>query len=176
MTRKLGWAWIAALVAVVCYFAWTWGDLPDRVATHFDTEGKPNGFMGKGDYLNFFLRFVLMMNVLFGVVYFFTAKIPTQLLNIPWRNYWLANEVQKSQLFDRLKGLACLLGLFVNTVHLLTAHIIYQENTPHPFLRLPVTGGVFLILTGVVFLVLYALVILRPPSTPSTAPGKDKSP
>lgn len=163
MAQRLGWAWMVALATVVCYFAWTWGKLPVQVSTHFDVEGKPNGFMSKEDYLSSFLRFILAMNVIFGAIYFLMGKIPTQLMNIPWRNYWLVNEVRKSQLFDRLKGLDCLLGLFVNTAHLLTAHIIYQENTPHPFLRLPVTGVVVLILVGIICLGLFILVLFRPP-------------
>jgi uncharacterized protein DUF1648 len=48
--------WIAlllpglAVAALVARFAWIAGELPARVAIHFDAEGRPNGWMGRAPF------------------------------------------------------------------------------------------------------------------------------
>lgn len=164
MTRRLAWAWIAVLAVVIIYFLMLYGSLPERIATHFDAVGKPNGFQVKGDFLASFLPFILLANGIIGALTFSMGSVPTRFINIPRRDYWLATEERKKELFGKLRATTCLLGLFLNATFLFTLHVIYQANTPNPWLRLPFPGGLAVILACLVSVVIFAIIILRPPS------------
>ena len=161
--KKLVWVWLLAIAAMVGYFFLLYGGLPERVATHFDAEGKPNGFQGKSDYLFFFLRFIFLINGLFGAMFVFMERIPSQWINLPGKTYWFSTPQLKSEIFEKLRGVVCLLGLFCNLAFLFTEHIIYQENTPDPAFRIPVTGGVIGILVCVLLLTLFVFWVFKPP-------------
>jgi uncharacterized membrane protein len=40
-------ALILLLIVPFCFIAFKWNAFPDRIATHFDSSGQPNGYMGK---------------------------------------------------------------------------------------------------------------------------------
>src|SRR5260221_8950519 len=155
---------------MVGYFFLVYGGLPVRVANHFAAAGKPNGFQSKSDYLYFFLRFVFLINGLFGALYFFIEHIPVSLINLPRKDYWFATPQLRAEIYGKLRGVVCLLGLFCDLTFLLTAHVIYQENTPNPLFRIPVTGLVVGILLCAFLMVLLVFIILTPPKEPDSNP------
>jgi len=163
MYKKFPWLWLLALAASVSYFLITYSGLPERVATHFDLSGAPNGFMTKDGYLSFFITFTLFLNVLFGVLFLFLKKIPFALVNVPRKDYWAANPERMVALHQRLGAVLALIATFMNCVFLFTVQIVYQANTSDATFQIPLNGGVFFILLGSVFMVIFAFLILRPP-------------
>ena len=107
MREKLPYFVIAtALVCTVILAAWFWPRLPQQVATHFDAAGQPDGWMSR-------LGFVAMMlGIQFGTAAFFIAigwcswYLPESMLNIPNREYWLAEERRAETLADSNRLLA----------------------------------------------------------------------
>ena len=86
---------IVLLILFALAFA-QWQDayprLPDRIATHFDGAGHPNGWSSKDSFgiimaviLGLFL---LPMLVTIAIV----GKVPDHLINLPRKDYWLAPE------------------------------------------------------------------------------------
>jgi uncharacterized membrane protein len=86
-----------ALVILLClnvfagvFILYTSQYLPDRVATHFGIDGRPDGWMSRGGYLAFMLAFMIGMS---AFVSFAVGALPRkfpQWTNIPHRDYWLA--------------------------------------------------------------------------------------
>jgi uncharacterized membrane protein len=77
------------LAAEGAVIVWSWGQLPLRVASHFDGQGIANGFMMRTDYQ------FLMMALGFGVplliailLVVLPCLMPTR-LRIPSRDYWI---------------------------------------------------------------------------------------
>ena len=80
---------IAALVLTVILAIVFSPQLPNRIASHFGIDGKPDGFMSKSGFL------ISMVGLQFGLAIFLTgigwitAKLPKSMINIPHREYWL---------------------------------------------------------------------------------------
>lgn len=68
-TLKKDWLIWIMLFAPFVFVAYFWNQLPDQIATHFDQEGKPNGYSGK-------VFGALFMPVLNLVLYFLFLVLP----------------------------------------------------------------------------------------------------
>ena len=71
---------------------WTHGRLPDRMAVHFDGSGTPNRWSGKWEMTGAMLGVSLLYILLFGVFSIYLPKMPSNLWNLPCKDYWLAPE------------------------------------------------------------------------------------
>jgi uncharacterized membrane protein len=157
------WIWLLILAAAVAYFFYDFDQLPERVAVHFDAFGNPNGFQTKGQYQVTFLGFIFIVNGLFGLLSLLISRIPVQRLNIPHKEYWLSKPELKEEFSRKIGGIPAIIATFTNTVFLLVEHIIYQANIPDAVMKLPVTGGVVLMLLGAGFLALFLFHAFTPP-------------
>src|SRR5450755_1442222 len=110
------------LVLVVAgAFVWlTSGGLPPVVASHFGPGGAANGFMGKGAYTAFMLAFVVAVPALVASSTLLVGVLPTNLINLPHRQYWLAPQ-RRATTLEALSSLglrfAFVLVLFLCFVH-----------------------------------------------------------
>ncbi|SRR5579871_2111002 len=163
MSKKLPWLWPLALAASAAYFFLTYGSLPEKVATHFDASGNPNGFQTKDGYLFFFIQFTLMLNALLGAVFFLLKKIPVSRMNLPRKDYWTSSPERMDVLHQKLGAVLALVATYMNCAFIFAVQAVYQVNTPNAALQIPVNGGVFFILLGALFMVVFAFLILRPP-------------
>ncbi len=163
MSKKLVGVWIAAFVAVLVFFFLTYDGLPERVATHFDAMGNPNGFQSKEFHLKFFLLFLFGLNGMFGTFYLLAGRAKAQWINIPRKDYWFSSIELIAELVEKLKRVAAILGIFCNATCLFTVQIIYQQNSPAPVFRFPIGLGVVGILACTVFLVLFLVSLFKPP-------------
>lgn len=79
-------------VAGVAQHAWYWPRLPERVATHFGITGEADGWMNRtaavGTLAGFQLVFPALLVLLGAVVW----RLPNSVINMPYKEYWLAPE------------------------------------------------------------------------------------
>ena len=118
------------LLFVGC-LALTAGNLPERVATHFDLSGQPNGWMSRSTHLVFIGGFGLVLPLVLVGVCFALRFAPDSSINIPNRAFWLAPERRAETIafvFRHSLWLACGTVAFVTGVHLL----IVQANRQTP--------------------------------------------
>src|SRR5262245_53721935 len=66
--------------------------LPERVATHFDLGGQPNGWMPRSSHVWFMLAFGLAFPLIVPILAFAARYLPDTAINIPRRDYWLGTE------------------------------------------------------------------------------------
>jgi uncharacterized membrane protein len=132
----------------VSYLALSAGQLPERVATHFDGSGQPNGWMNRSFHLWFMLIFGLTFPLLIAVILFLARFLPDSLINIPHRDYWLAVERRAdtfAYLFRQSLWFACLGVCFVAGIHFL---IVRANVQPAARLSTPLlvsVAGAFLV-------------------------------
>lgn len=105
--------------------------LPERVATHFDGAGVANGWMIRSTHLMCMSVFGLVFpNFLIGICWSIRF-VPAGLVNIPHREYWLADERRSetaSYLVWHAVWFACLALGFVIGLHWLV--VLSNQRQP----------------------------------------------
>jgi uncharacterized membrane protein len=73
------------------YTALVWPYLPDRIATHFDFAGHPNGWSSRSTLA----LGLVFLTATFAATFLASSRmrdIPPALINLPNRDYWLASD------------------------------------------------------------------------------------
>lgn len=133
--------------------------LPERVATHFNLDGRANGWMSRSAHLQFMAGFGLALPLFIAGVCFALRFAPDSSINIPHRDFWLAPERRAATcqyLFGQSLWLACLNVAFITGVHLL---VVRANQLVPPHLPLtPVLVWAGCLIVGLVF---WALTLIR---------------
>jgi uncharacterized membrane protein len=66
--------------------------MPDPMASHFDGAGRPNGYQSREGFFLLSGAMLLLVVAIFGGAGFVFRVVPTNLFNLPNREYWLAPE------------------------------------------------------------------------------------
>lgn len=85
----------ALLGLIVCAAAFTWlvnHGLPDPVASHFDAEGGPDGFMPRAQYIAIMMAVTVIVPLFIATLTRFAISRAGARINLPNRDYWLAPE------------------------------------------------------------------------------------
>jgi uncharacterized membrane protein len=134
----------ALCAGFVIYLVYSAALLPERMATHFSGDGKPNGWMNRSTDLIVFGALGVGMPLLFVIISLAARFIPARFFNIPHREYWLSPErrTETSTYISRqLLWMGCLVVLFLAGMHYLTI----QANRMTP-VHLPM--DLFLMMLG----------------------------
>jgi uncharacterized membrane protein len=103
------------LVAAV-HIAYYYPLLPERVPSHFGPSGQADGWMSKSAFAAFYLILLTFFTLLMGGISAMIRLMPTDTINIPNREYWLAPERREATL-ARISGdmsnFGVALGLFL---------------------------------------------------------------
>lgn len=93
MRRRIGLiTFLALLAAFVFILLGADSALPEHVATHFGTNGRPNGWMSHDVFARAMAAVVLVPVAAVQAIGFLLGRLPTSLINLPNRDYWLAPE------------------------------------------------------------------------------------
>jgi uncharacterized membrane protein len=135
------------------YIAVSYGSLPSHLATHFDMEGQPNGWMSRNQCVEFTIGLGVLMPAFIIAIMSGAGKIPVSFVNLPHREYWL--EPQRRQetlgiLTHYALWFACMNVLFVTGLHWLIVQANSPGQTPHlNGWGIAILAGAFLAGTGV---------------------------
>jgi len=80
------------LVGYIVFLTCTISLLPERMATHFDASGQANGWMNRSSAVVFQGVVGLILPLIIVGVLYTVRFLPTQLINLPRRDFWLAPE------------------------------------------------------------------------------------
>src|SRR5688572_28054107 len=89
--------WPIALAPII-YLAFIWDSLPERIAMHFDIEGKPDRYGSKNELL----VMVIVLSVMCAGIFFLLSNI----YKIDPKKYAAENK-------DRLKRMGFIISLFM---------------------------------------------------------------
>lgn len=150
-SSRLGYLMLATLIALsVFQHAWYWPQLPERVATHFGIDGKPNDWMSRSASTIVFL--VLQSGVpifLLGMTSL-AFRMPTSMLNIPNREYWLQPERRSAtiaHMSSMMTWIAVLTSLFMTII----GHLTFMANKTGNGLNLPLFFSALVIFLIAIF-------------------------
>lgn len=142
---------LGIVVALSIRVGLLWSELPETMASHFGMRGHANAFMSKQGF------FLFMLVVGGGSVAMLFASpqllriLPPELINLPYRDYWLADDVRREIAIERITGLLGWMGA-ITTVLLAVALELALRANLH---QAPFDNGVFL-----VFLALYFVLVM----------------
>lgn len=136
---------------------WIFPALPEIVATHFDNQGNPNGWMSRQTFLIFEVILVLFVSGEFLLVPWFIGRMPNSRINIPNKAYWLTPERRADALaifgayFEVFGAVILILSTVVN-------HFVYLANIR----RQNLSGNVWIVIVSfLVFVAVWAIKLIR---------------
>jgi uncharacterized membrane protein len=120
---------IAGGAAIHFYFLYA--QLPETVASHFDGHGMPNGWQSKDLFFAFLVGALAIAAVVAFAVPLIIEAVPTELVNLPNKEYWLAPERRMESLtfFEtQFAWFGCALLLFLVFVFELAIRANFREH------------------------------------------------
>jgi uncharacterized membrane protein len=106
---------------------WYWPQLPERMAIHFDANGTPNDWMGKVPATLLSISLVTLLPMFFLSISQVIRWMPTSMINLPHREYWLAPE-RREESFRWMTGWMIWFTLFVLIFIIAINHLTFIAN------------------------------------------------
>jgi uncharacterized membrane protein len=118
---------LGLLAAALLQIGYYYQHLPERVASHFGADGRPNDWMARWSFVAIYIGMMAFLTFIFIAVPKCIRTIPRGLINLPNKDYWLSPEHvdETIEIFGALMaefGSATLLLLIV------VFHLAFQAN------------------------------------------------
>ena len=153
LRRTAAIALVALSVAALALNAWYWTNLPNRIATHFNVRGRPDGWMDKTKATWLMVALQLGLPWLLVGMGEVIRYLPTSLINIPRREYWLHTDRREASLAyirSWIGWVAIAVLLFMMSI----GHLTYVANVRGAPLNVIVFGSLLVLyLIGIMLLV-----------------------
>jgi serine/threonine-protein kinase len=111
-----------ALAAVAASLVWAYPRLPPRVASHFNAAGNPDAEMSRESHIALMAAVGMGLPLALVCIFYSIRWLPTSIVNMPNRQYWLAPE-RRAETSNRMLQfglwLATLEALLLLGIHLL---------------------------------------------------------
>lgn len=156
---------LALVLTALGQAAWQHDRLPERVATHFNAAGYPDGWLSRGQQTAWHIGTVLFLAAVFQGIVWLQPRLPKEYVNIPHRDHWLAPE-RAAATHAWIGGTVLLLGCGLMGFFIALFHLLYRANlSGQPRLGPAVwwLTGVLLATTGLALVALVAR-FRRPPA------------
>jgi uncharacterized membrane protein len=136
------------------------GALPVRVATHFGIDGLPNRWVSRDRFAAFATLLALAPVIVLQGINFLIGRLPPSLINIPNRDYWLA-EKRRDKTIRRIRVAVLEFGNAMLAFLIFVTWSIIDANRAAPDVRLGSTFvyGLFAFLG---FAALWVFFLVRP--------------
>ncbi len=123
---KLIWILSLALLAIQAFYYYS--QLPEEIASHFDSSGQPDGFSGKTEFYILWIIILFSVNIWVSLTNLIVKQIPPEYINIPNKKYWLENEERKNRLVQILFSSLGMIFIATNILLIMVFHQIVISN------------------------------------------------
>jgi uncharacterized membrane protein len=114
-----------------------YSDLPETVASHFNSAGHPNGWSSRMAFFGLYLGMMILMAMVFLALPSSLPRFRVSLISLPNKEYWLAPErCEETVLFIRQQMLS--LGIATVLFMICTFQLVIEANL-QTTKRFPVT-------------------------------------
>lgn len=137
----------------------TYGELPPKIASHFDLYGDADGWMPRADCVGIMIGVAIIIPALVIGSMAGAAHIPVSFINLPHREYWLAPERRKFALAVLLRysiWFAALNVLLLTGLQWLTAEANLRGGS-----HLDMTGFAVLLALYLAGTIIWTVLLLR---------------
>ena len=156
--------WIFSILFLIYQVYSSYSYLPERMATHFDMSGNPNGWSSKNSFFVTWYIMIFLVNGIFYLISKIIHKIPESMINIPNKRYWFETKERKKESINRviaiLPGTAFLLNIFWSFIY----ESILHNNTGMGF-NLPVWGMFVYVAIMMILILGYTIFSFKKPKT-----------
>jgi uncharacterized membrane protein len=126
--------------------------VPERMASHFDGSGRPDGFQSRDAFFALSASMLILTLVLFGGLGALFRRIPSKWFNLPNRDYWLAPE-RREKTIEVISSRMEWFGAASLALYLFVVQMVVETNrTSAPALdsgSMFIVLGLYLLFTGV---------------------------
>ncbi len=113
----------AGIVQILHYYPL----LPERMASHFDGSGRPNGFQSRDAFFALSASMLIGTLVLFGGMRALFRRIPSNWFNLPNRDFWLAPE-RREETIEYMSSQLEWLGAASLALYLFVIQMVVETN------------------------------------------------
>ena len=106
---------------------WYWPQLPERMAIHFDINGNPNDWLDKSPATLLSVGLMALLPAFFIGISQAISWLPSSLINMPYREYWLAAERRETSL-QWMTGWMLWFSVTMAIFLLVTNHLTFVAN------------------------------------------------
>ncbi|WP_438480363.1 DUF1648 domain-containing protein [Oleiharenicola lentus] len=131
MPRPLQLVFFALLAIAIGSAIWQHGQLPERVATHFNAAGEANGWLSRGKHTGLQIATLLFMTAIFQGIVALNRTLPKEYINIPHRDHWLAPE-HAATTHQLIADMVLQLGCSVVAFFIVLFYFVYRANFTTP--------------------------------------------
>lgn len=101
--------------------------LPERLATRFDFDGAPNGWMGKEGFAIYYMGLLAFIMGICAASGALMKRMSPRFINIPHRSYWLAPE-RRAESLRFLTALSLWTGVLTSAMIVGLMEMIFRTN------------------------------------------------
>jgi len=156
--------WVFSILFLIYQGYSSYSYLPERMATHFDMSGTPNGWSSKYSFFVTWYITIFFMNGMFYAISKLIHRIPESMINIPNKKYWFETEERKKKSIKKvvamLPGMSFLLNIYFSFIY----ESILRSNTGKGF-NLPIWGMFIFVAVIMIFTFGYIYLNFRKPKT-----------
>ena len=119
---------VAMGLALCVRIALVWSELPEPFASHFGSGGRPDAFTSKAGFLAAIAIFGGGSVLLVFVSPLLLRFVPSRLISLPNRDYWLATDERRRDATDRLAGAMGWVGAATTAILVIATELTLQAN------------------------------------------------
>ena len=101
--------------------------MPERVASHFNSAGIANGWMSRDAMLGWQIATTALVAALFQGIVLLQSRLPTEFVNLPNREYWLATE-RRAMTDTWIRNMVLTVGCLLMIFFMALFHLVYLGN------------------------------------------------
>lgn len=106
---------------------WYWTQLPDRMATHFGVDGKPNEWMSKTNGTMLLCGTQVGLPLLLLLIGSLLPSLPASLVSIPNRQYWLQPE-RRTDSIAHMATMLAWIAVLISMELIAIVHLTFLAN------------------------------------------------
>ena len=127
-SKNLAYSILAGLMVVsVVQHVWYFPQLPDRVATHFGADGRPNDWMSRTGSTLTLAGIQLGVPLFLAGVTSLARRLPNSMINIPHKEYWLHPDRREASL-AYTGGMLAWIAVMTSVFMILIGHLTFLAN------------------------------------------------
>ena len=118
--------WIFTLVIMALQLIFQFPELPERIPSHFDFQGNPDGWSSKSSFIIIMIAVIVGINIWYPLIGILVRKIPRSLINIPNKDYWYETPRRMEYMTGILKTMLAMMFSIMNLIFIYLFYYTYQ--------------------------------------------------